>query len=66
MTDRLSRQQGRPARDRLRRRQPQVRSVGRARARPVRSADGQAIGEIAVSGNEVMLRFYRDDQATGR
>jgi acyl-CoA synthetase (AMP-forming)/AMP-acid ligase II len=27
-------------------------------------ADGQAIGEIAVSGNDVMLGYYRDDQAT--
>jgi fatty-acyl-CoA synthase len=27
-------------------------------------ADGQTIGEIAVSGNDVMLGYYRDDQAT--
>jgi acyl-CoA synthetase (AMP-forming)/AMP-acid ligase II len=27
-------------------------------------ADGQTIGEIAVSRNDVMLRYYRDDEAT--
>jgi fatty-acyl-CoA synthase len=26
--------------------------------------DGQTIGEIAVSGNDVMLGYYRDDEAT--
>jgi fatty-acyl-CoA synthase len=28
-------------------------------------ADGETIGEIAVSGNDVMLGYYRDDEATG-
>src|SRR6201986_4368949 len=27
-------------------------------------ADGETIGEIAVSGNDVMLGYYRDDEAT--
>jgi acyl-CoA synthetase (AMP-forming)/AMP-acid ligase II len=27
-------------------------------------ADGKTIGEIAVSGNDVMLGYYRDDEAT--
>jgi fatty-acyl-CoA synthase len=27
-------------------------------------ADGESIGEIAVSGNDVMLGYYRDDEAT--
>jgi fatty-acyl-CoA synthase len=27
-------------------------------------ADGRTIGEIAVSGNDVMLGYYRDDEAT--
>ena len=26
--------------------------------------DGETIGEIAVSGNDVMLGYYRDDEAT--
>lgn len=60
--------------------EPDQRAALRARqgapniiARPLRildedgqdvQADGETIGEIAVSGNDVMLGYYRDDEAT--